>query len=194
MRLRFPLIFLILVACSAPAAAQTAIHRCVGEHGQPVFTDQPCAVLHAVPAVPKVVRDAGEGIHPVPVMCAVDRQALQKAVAAAFANHDANRLAGLMLWRGYGSRAAVADIRSLGDLVNRTLLDFGSPPRANDSESAPADTGDDPYAQETAAAAAAPSNQLVLHTRGRSADVRETRFTLVRRSGCLWLQATAGGN
>lgn len=193
MRLLFALTILFLLVCSAPAAAQTAIHHCVGENGQAVFTDQPCAAMHAVPSVPSVARDDERATRPVPILCAADRDALHRGIAEAFANHDANRLAGLMLWRGYGSRAAVADIRSLGNLVRRTLLDFGFPDDADDAVSDAAYTSDDPYAQDAPTQAAAPSNQLTLNTKGRSGDVRESRFTVVRRSGCLWLQGGAGG-
>ena len=188
------LIFLTLLACSAPTLAQTPIHRCVSAQGQPVFTDQPCAALAATPVLPAITRDVDKTINPVPVLCAVDRSALQRSIAEAFANHDGNRLAGLMLWQGYGSAAVVADIRSLNDLVKRTLLDFGFPERASSSEGEAADTGDDPFAQEPPAAASAPGNELVLHTKGHDGDTREARFTIVRRSGCWWLQGARGGD
>ena len=46
------LLCLILLACAAPAAAQTEIHRCIGANGGAVFTDQACAALQATPVDP----------------------------------------------------------------------------------------------------------------------------------------------
>ena len=194
MRPLFVLLLLSLLACSAPVAAQTVIRRCVSAQGQPVFTDQPCAALGATPSVPVLTRDSGEVPNTVPVLCAADRSELQRSIAEAFANHDANRLAGLMLWQGYGHAAVVADIRSLDNMVHRTLLDFGYPDRAGSADDSFADTSDDPFAQEPPIAEVAPSNEMVLHTRARSGATREARFTIVRRSGCLWLQGARGGD
>ena len=194
MRALFVLTFLTLLACSVSAPAQTVIHRCVSAQGQPVFTDQPCAAMAATPVLPSITRNVDEMINPVPVLCAGDRSALRQSITDAFANHDANRLAGLMLWQGYGRATAVADIRSLNKMVHRTLLDFGYPDYAGDAEGDSIDTSEDPFAQEPPVAATVPSNELVLHTKGRSGDTREARFTVVRRSGCLWLQGARGND
>lgn len=156
--------------------AQAAIHHCIGNDGNPVFTDQRCADLQATPA-PAGTVDMATSASTLPAIataCAADLDDLEQAVTDAFADHDANRLAGLMLWKGYGPSAAVADIRSLAALVRRPLVDIG--PAGFD---------------RTAATDAPPTaDALVLRTEsddGSDAS-RETRFAVVHRAGCLWLR------
>jgi hypothetical protein len=189
MRLPSILLCLILLAWALPAAAQNPIERCVGANGSPVFTDQPCAALQATALAPAArSKEDSQPLEPPPILCAATRDELRKSVIDAFANHDANRLAGLMLWNGYGHGDAVADIRALGALVKRPLLDLGP---ARDPPPTAADSSADSLA--TAASAPAPaSNQLVLQMAGDdgSGDPRELRFDIVRHAGCLWLRNT----
>jgi hypothetical protein len=183
MRWLSPWLCLILLVCAAPAAAQTAIHRCVGADGNALFTDQPCSALQATPLKPVAQPDSTA----VPLLCAASLGALKQGVAEAFANHDANRMAGLMLWNGYGHGAAVADIRSLAAMMRESLLDFGRP---GESMAATAVPGLDAPAGTAGPVAPAPGDRLVLHTTGSdgSGKPHELRFTIVRRSGCLWLR------
>jgi len=118
---------------------------------------------------------------------------LRESVIDAFASRDANRMAGLMLWEGYGRGAAIADIRSLGNLMKQPLLDVdlpGDPAPPDNGGSAPAmSSSSDPFA----AAPAVPTpvgNQLILHTADNdgSGNPREIRFGIVRQAGCLWLR------
>ena len=194
MRRLAALLCLVLLACAAPAAAQTDIHRCIGADGNPVFTDQPCAALQATPVMPVAAAStAGQPAVAPPVLCASSPGQLRQNVINAFASHDANRLAGLMLWGGYGRGAAIADIRSLDSLMKQPLLDI-SP--ASD----PASSGNDPPASTGSSANLAGSdpsetpiagNQLVLHTASNdgSGNPRALHFEIVRRAGCLWLRS-----
>ena len=196
MRPSAALLCLILLAWAVPALAQTEIHRCIGANGSAVFTDQPCAALQATPVSP--VATPGNGIPPAappPTLCAASLGALRQSVINAFASHDANRMAGLMLWSGYGRGAAIADIRSLGELMKQPLLDVGTPDD-------PAPDNDPPTAEMATSSvtsfappemppAPPPANaQLVLHTAGNdgSGSPHELHFNVVRRAGCLWLR------
>jgi len=177
------LLCLVLLARALPVQAQTEIHRCIGANGTAVFTDQPCANLQATPvssaATPAL--DAAPATPP-PILCAASLGQLRQSVVDAFASRDANRLAGLMLWEGYGRGAAIADIRALGELMKQPLLDVDIP---GDNEPVPAASGNDPYAVATAP----PVDQLVLHTSGNAgAAPREIRFGIARQAGCLWLR------
>ena len=102
------LLCLILLTCTAPAAAQTEIHRCIGANGGAVFTDQPCAALQATPVSPGALPGnvTAPLAAPPPTLCAANPGELRQSVIDAFASRDANRLAGLMLWNGYGRGAA----------------------------------------------------------------------------------------
>jgi len=193
------LLLLLFSLAVMPIGAQTQIHRCLGTDGNPVFTDQPCAALHATPLA-RTPPAAPERAAPTPaVLCATNTDALKRAVIDAFASRDANRLAGLMLWGGYGQHAAVADIRTLQKIMREPLLDFGpateaaaasTPTIVADAVRSPAFAAAS-AASSSAVATPAPDNLLVLHTsasdgRGQS---RELRFMVVRRSGCLWLRS-----
>ncbi|MET3652100.1 DUF4124 domain-containing protein [Dyella japonica] len=197
MRACFTLLLFLLPLC---AMAQEGIHRCIGPDGNPLFTDQPCAALQATPvntppATPKPsVSQAPSDVTtatPPPVSCATSVADLRQGMTDAFAARDPNRLAGLMIWNGYGRDAVVADIRSLGSLMQRPLLDIGT---AGEDDDPPATSGDNAETSSPNAASrpAAGGDALIVHTAsGDGTGIpRETRFTVVRRSGCLWLRAS----
>ena len=195
MRRLAALLCLVLLVCAAPAAAQTEIHRCIGADGNPLFTDQPCAALQATPVNPAVTAStASQPAMAPPVLCAASLGQLRRNVIDAFASRDANRLAGLMLWGGYGRGAAIADIRSLGSLMKQPLLDVSpaDDPAPSGSDPPPAPTGSsaDLFGSDPPVTTPAARNQLVLHTAGNdgSGNPRELRFEIVRRAGCLWLR------
>jgi hypothetical protein len=136
---------------------------------------------------------------PPPVLCASSVPELRQSVIDAFGRHDPNRLAGLMLWAGYGREAVVADIRSLSELMQRPLLDVGE--ASGETAPAPAQSSDvgnlerslDPAGVSMPPAAPAPppaERQIVVRTAANdgSGMAHETHFAVVRRSGCLWLR------
>ncbi len=180
---------LILLAGAAPALAQTTIHRCIGANGNAVFTDQPCAALQATPVSPSAPSaQATPLVSPPPILCATSPGELRRSVIDAFASRDANRLAGLMLWAGYGRGAAIADIRSLAELMKQPLLDADLP---DGTAPAQAEDIDAPLIKDTPAAVPPAGDRLVLHTAGNdgSGSPRELRFDIVRQAGCLWLRS-----
>jgi hypothetical protein len=181
------LLCLVLFSRTAPASAQSEIHRCIGANGSAVFTDQPCAALQATPVNPAVTPVQGPPPATPPVLCAASPTLLRESVIDAFARRDANRLAGLILWNGYGRGAAIADIRSLAELMKQPLLDVDLPGDLDHDEPAPAPSGS---GNPSTAAPASTDEQLVLHFAGidGSGTPREVRFGIVRQAGCLWLR------
>lgn len=195
---------LILLLHSLPANAQTEIHHCIGANGGAVFTDQPCAALQATPAQ-RAPAAAGASLptttQPPLVLCASSLSQLRQSVIDAFAGRDPNRMAGLMLWGGYGHGAATADIRSLAAAMKQPLVGVDLP-AAGDADSASAPVSPtaalpDPGSIErgTNEPAATPdpppaANQLILHTAGvdGSGNSHDLRFDIVRQAGCLWLR------
>lgn len=183
------LLALILLLATAPAAAQSPIHRCIGANGGAVFTDQPCAALQASPVSPNAPPGpAAVRLAPPPVLCAASPEQLRQGVIDAFASRDANRLAGLMLWEGYGRGAVIADIRSLAELMKQPLLDVAMPDGDAPATAASTNT---PPSTDSVPAAPSSTGQLVLHVGGNdgSGTLRELRFDLVRQAGCLWLRS-----
>jgi len=184
------LLCLIALAWAAPVAAQTPIHRCIGANGSAVFTDQPCAALQATPASRVVASAPAVAATTAPTLCAASLGALRQGVIDAFASHDANRLAGMMLWDGYGRGAAIADIQSLTRLMKQPLLDVKAP---DESAAAPAAASSlaAPFAMNVDPAPTVPAhNQLVVHTADSdgNGNPRELRFDIVHQAGCLWLR------
>lgn len=151
-----------------------------------MFTDQPCSALQATPITGKTLQPLAARSAPPPVMCARDKDALRQSVIEAFASGDANRLAGLMLWDGYGSAAVISRIRSLTTLMKQPLLDVEI------SDGLPAGrtvSTDDLFADMIAPTAVSDENMLVLDvTGGDGSHVSTLRFSIVRQAGCLWLR------
>ena len=185
---------LLLALAAAQVEAQASIHRCLGADGIPVFTDQPCAALDATPVarptpLPAPDADTAAAASALPTtpatLCASNLAELKRAVIDAFASGNVNRLAGLMLWRGYGRKAAVADISALKRAMREPLLDFDPQPPSSSSFA--------PTPSITSPSAPAPPREdlLVLHTAGNdgSGQPHTLRFQIVRRSGCLWLRS-----
>jgi hypothetical protein len=177
------------------AMAQTTINRCIGANGGIVFSDQPCAALPASKAGDgtPATADSAPGGSAAPMLCAADVVQLRRRISAAFARHDANRLAGLMLWDGDNEGSAIADMRSLDELVKGSLLDIRAPGApATGRDPAPAQSlggiALDPFGTGAGTVPATGGNQLVLQTTGAGGP-RERPFDLVRRAGCLWLRS-----
>ncbi|MFC5524613.1 DUF4124 domain-containing protein [Rhodanobacter ginsengisoli] len=197
MRRPIILLCLVLLVRAVPAMAQAAIHHCIGANGGAVFTDQPCAALQATP-VDSAARPNAEApsAAPPPILCAASLGQLRQGVINAFAGRDANRMAGLMLWDGYGRGDVVADIRSLTQLMKTPLLDVDIPGEPADSDNdSPAQpgAGDDgaPFGADAPPDQPPRHDQLVLHMAGNDGgeSPREQRFDVVRSAGCLWLRS-----
>jgi hypothetical protein len=200
MRLLPALLCCLLPLWSLRAAAQNPIHHCISAQGQPVFTDQPCTALQATPvhaAAPAATRSAMP--EPLPILCPASNAQLRQAVLDAFAQRNANRMAGLMLWGGYGEQAAVADIRSLSSMMREPLLDIRvsarqAPAKAADDSVATAASPTNPAAAVTATDpapqdASAGPEQLILHTTGSDGSSPDgLHFDIVARAGCRWLR------
>lgn len=180
---------LALLTGATPVVAQTEIHHCIGANGGAVFTDQACAALQATPVRPAApaVASPSPVTAPLPTLCAASVDALRQSVIDAFAARNANRLAGLILWDGYGRGAAIADIQALAALMKQPLLGVDTPhvsPRS-------ASTGNnDPFLPPAPAQAPPPPDQLVLRTADSDADgsAAAWHFDIVRDAGCLWLR------
>jgi hypothetical protein len=187
MRVTALLLLLPLLAFALPAPAQNPIHRCVDAHGNPLFTDQPCAAQDATPEQASSSASAAGAAPPgmpVPLQrCATTAAELRQRVIDAFAARDPNQLAGLMLWHGYGHVSAVDDVRSLGRLVRQPLLEIHYGNEAADDPVA----ADGPGSPTAASSAATPDDALQVRTGGGDGE-RSARFAIARQAGCLWLR------
>ncbi|MEO7432406.1 MAG: hypothetical protein ABIR62_10320 [Dokdonella sp.] len=171
------------VSCIAMAAIASAsgdngvptdgqkIHRCIGLHGEIVFSGDACAATDSavgavsgdVPAAPSVATDR----------CPASAVELRERVVEAIARHDANTIAGMIHWRGVGSTAARSRLRSLRDLAKYELLAVDS---ADDSGSTPSDDARPP-----------PDGFRVRTGGGDTGGVHEQAFGVEFEGGCYWL-------
>ncbi len=186
--LRRALFRLVLLTLAAPTLAQTDIHRCIGADGGAVFTDQPCSALKATPVSPAAaVASHSPPAGPPPVLCAASVDELRQAVIDAVARRDVIRMAGLVLWDGYGRGAAITNLQALATLMKQPLLEVETPPPRT-TPTTPADEGFFP--SDSAPPTPHSLDQLLLHTAGDgSGEAASTwRFDIVRQAGCLWLR------
>lgn len=158
--------FATVVALNLALASNSAVYRCIGAHGETVFSGQPCtsADNQALGAVAPAPAAGATTYH---FTCPADAQALRDRVAAAFNSGDTNAFGALFLWNGFGTRAAYARLRELGRILRTPMVDL----HVADDASGP-----------TAGAA------LVVTVGGDDAGANTTwQFPLVRQDGCTWL-------
>lgn len=173
------LLALFLCAPLAYAQATQPVYRCTGAQGEPVFSGQPCGTPAAPPG-----QAVGAPTSSASGACAGSPDALRQAIAQAFATHDVNRLAGLLLWRGMGQASARATLAALSAWLKQPLTGIavaraGGPPR--DAEPAAANT----TSPTAAANAAQPPTGYVVSTGGVDGHTRD--FGVVESGGCWWL-------
>lgn len=179
------LCLLALLACVPLAHAQTGqpVYRCIGAHGEPVFSGQPCGT----PAPPSTTSAPAQG-NAFSAACAGSPQALRQAIASAFATRDVNQLAGLILWNGMGQNAARTALRALAAWLKQPLTGIAiaraaGPPLADTNAGPPsASTSDPPGASSVAAS---PPTGFDISTGGVDGTTRD--FGLVESGGCWWL-------
>jgi hypothetical protein len=183
------LVIAALAIAPCAAFAQTAVYRCIGEHGEISFSSTRCAGAAAPsnPEAPTTIAPEGARAKNT---CPASAEALRDVVAEAFARRDANTLAGVMRWDGVGSGAASSRRRAPADLTARPLLgidiDAGYDARPR------GDPRDDPYLQPDEPAPARPRRDaddalLVVHTGSLDGGASEHEFHLTPAGGCYWL-------
>ena len=191
----FWLLLALLALCGVAHAQSGRVHRCIGENGEPTFTDQKCDALKATPAPESPATSSTQPgstnpantFSPLPSItqtCAVSPEDLRGRVINAFASANSVGFSGLFLWEGFGRGTAIAPLRDLAVLIREPLLsiDLESSSRLLDREqSAYRDTrheNDEPF-------------ELVIRTVGqqeRNVPFESIRhYELSEQRGCWWL-------
>ncbi|TAN06914.1 MAG: hypothetical protein EPN36_03085 [Rhodanobacteraceae bacterium] len=173
---------LALVACAPLAHAQQHVYRCIGTHGEPVFSGQPCGT----PA-PQPGQTAGTQAIATGGACAASPQALRQDIARAVAKHDANRMAGLILWRGMDQASAQATLRGLSTWLQQPLagiaIDYAhDPPSASAAPYPPA-----PVRQPATASSAPVQPPIGFEVSTGGGDGSTRSFGVTEFGGCWWL-------
>lgn len=166
------LFWCLVLLWASPHSAHAQIYRCVGTHGEPVFSGQPCGTPAPLPGAAGAV-GSGFGDH-----CATSPELLRQAIAQAFATHDVNRLAGFIVWRGIDQASARAELQQLRAWLQQPLTGIttthagGAPPTGPGTEPAP-----------PGSTAPVPVS-LIVATAGSDAP---RTFGLSPQDGCWWL-------
>ena len=127
------MLFGLLVACGFAHAQDGRIHRCIGENGEPTFSDQKCSTLKATiaPEVPARAADqtgssaiftSQSSAPTITQTCAISAEDLRDRVAGAFQTANAVGFSGLFLWDGFGQGSAIEPLRDLAALIREPLI------------------------------------------------------------------------
>lgn len=175
-----------LLACAPLLHAQTAqpVYRCIGAHGEPVFSGQPCGTPAPTPATSTAPQGTSSS-----AVCAASPEALRQAITGAFATRDVNQLAGLILWRGMDQSSARATLRALAAWLKQPLTGVAFM-RATGLPLADANAGPPPAASTaepagTSSAPMPPPTGFDVSTGGVDGTTRD--FGLLESGGCWWL-------
>ncbi len=189
------LLLILLVLCGIGHAQSGRVHRCIGENGEPTFSDRKCGALTAAPAEESPATSPAQSgdanakatdstTPPITRTCAVSPQDLRERVAAEFASANAIGFSGLFLWDGFGQGSALAPLRELAALIREPLLSI-------DLGSSPQHAIGDRYGHQNAHRDDEELLELVIRSVGqqeRNLPFESIRhYQLHEQSGCWWL-------
>lgn len=166
--------FLVLLALvvAAPLAHAQVFH-CVGTHGEPVYSGEPCGTPAS--RAPADAATVSRFAHP----CATAPTELVQALARAFQTRDVNVVAGMLLWQDVGAHESQQALRALAAWLAQPLAGIKVLPTAG-----PPDAG-------TVAAPASPAATVAPTTAYTGIEVTTAaatrQFGLVHQDGCWWL-------
>lgn len=123
MRLRL-LLAIALLLCTLPLPGLAQVHHCVAADGTLVYTDQRCDAIGAqerVAAPPSATVPQMRSYRPA---CPRTLRDLAYEVTSSVEAHDVNRLAGVYLWDGIGTKEGYALMDRLQAVVDRPLVDL----------------------------------------------------------------------
>lgn len=181
MRLLPKTLSLLALLTLAPLA-HAQVYRCIGAHGEPVYSDRPCGTPAPASSLAGAARnDALAGV------CAASPQALRDAIVGAFSSHDVNKLAGLILWQGADQASAVASLRTLSAWLEQPLAGIAiayatGPPTVAAAPVAATSSG---QAQSSPGFVAQAPTGFEISTGGVDGSKRD--FGVIEIAGCWWL-------
>ena len=181
--MRIPLLkflcLLALVACAPLAHAQ--VYRCIGTHGEPVFSGEPCG------APASSGTDVASPANGFGAACAASPGVLKQELANAFTAHDVNRLSGLILWRDMDQASARTALRALTAWLKQPLtgiaVAYATGPPFAEAGPAPATSAGDPAGASSVATQ--PPTGFDISTGGVDGSTRD--FGVTESGGCWWL-------
>ncbi len=189
------ILFGLLVACSIAHAQDGRVHRCIGENGEPTFSDQKCSALKASVAPEPPASAAGRTGSSYPSTsqssapsitqtCAISAEDLRDRVASAFKSGNAVGFSGLFLWDGFGQGSAIAPLRDLAALIREPLISINLDSTMQFRDS-------DQYRPRNERYEGDALYEVVIHTVGehdRNVPFESVRhYEMREQAGCWWL-------
>jgi hypothetical protein len=170
----------------AQAPSTNRIYRCIGDHGEPAFSGQPCTA-------PGPQASTG-ATHPPDAgalggFCATTPAELRDRIATAFQRDDVNLLAGSILWDGTGQSSARETLRSLAAFLKQPLVGIAVASAASVAGPALPRSLSTTALPAIAASTPAPTG-IVVTTQppGSGAQGPDTRdFGMTQLGDCWWL-------
>jgi hypothetical protein len=166
---------LALLMLAAPHRAAAEVHRCALPDGTTVFTDRRCDSIGAVERAPPAA--GTPQLRSYRPACPRTLRDLAFEVSAAVESHDVNRLAGVYLWTGMGTRAGYALMDRLQAVVDRPLVDL-QPVWSG---------GDDDGFYPTTVPMRPPVALRLEQTSSRGSTPMRAVFGLRKYLGCWWI-------
>ena len=188
-------LLLLFAACVSPHVANAQVHVCTTPDGQPLYTDQKCEALGAVPrqqppspstAARGAAGSTGSG-RKYSGGCQRTLQDLAFELRSAIDAADANRLSGIYHWVGVSDGAAVAVMDRLDKIAHRPLLDI-TPVQPDDPPEARTGSGITGEAGVAHTTVRRPPVGLRLEqTQPNGITPLSTTLGLTRHFGCWWV-------
>jgi hypothetical protein len=171
---RFLAILVLTASCTMARAQGQAVHRCIGEHGEIVFSGVSCGASEiAAPHPAQGSATIATKSMAATTTCAASIDTLRTLIADALAHRDANAIAGILRWDGVGGGEARERMSQLAELAARPLLgvDIAAAGFNDSDDSAPGD----------------PGTLMVRTGSSEEGEMREHAFRISARGGCYWL-------
>jgi len=187
-------LLLLFAACVSSRVASAQVHTCTMPDGRPLYTDQKCEALGAVPRQQPPAPSTGArgsagstGDRKYSGGCQRTLQDLAFELRSAIDAADANRLSGIYYWVGVSDDAAVTVMDRLDKIAHRPLLDITPVQPADQVETTTgsAITGDAGVAHTTARRP--PVGLRLEQTQPNGITPLSTTLGLTRYFGCWWV-------
>jgi hypothetical protein len=160
----------ILTPCVAQAQGQT-VHRCIGEHGEIVFSGVACGGAEVRADPRSSSSPAIDAASAVAMTCPRSPAELRDLFANALSRRDTNAITSLVRWNGVGGAEARERLKEIAELGQRPLIGI----ELNTDVSFAKDVPE-------------PSGTLTVRTGSTSyGGPREREFRVGVGGGCYWL-------
>jgi hypothetical protein len=173
--MRAALLYLALFVLAAPCVAQTengqTVHRCIGEHGEIVFSGIACGAAEVGADPRRSASPAADAASAVAMACPRSPAELRDLFANALSRRDTNAITSLVRWDGVGGTEARERLKEIAELGQRPLIGVELDTDVSFAKDVPE-----------------PSGTLTVRTGSTSyGGPREREFRVGVGGGCYWL-------